>query len=499
MMAARMRRPRLEPKPLALEPAEPSGRPLTVTELSGRITRLLEEKIGHAHVEGEISNLRIPRSGHAYFALKDSESVLNAVCFRSTLARLKTGLEDGKKVEVRGRVTAYSARSQYQIIVSSVREAGLGELMRRFIELRDRLKAEGLFDEARKQPLPKLPRRIGVATSPTGAAVRDILNVLGRRAGGLEVFVAPCAVQGEAAPAEIARAIELLDRDGRAEVIIVGRGGGSIEDLWAFNEERVARAIAACKTPIVSAVGHETDTTLADYAADLRAPTPSAAAELVTAHYDEFGQKVAAAATGLHRAIARRVERLRARLEAAQGGWGMRRPIERLRNAQQRADDLDERLDRAARTALRRAGDRTRETARRLDRAHPGRRIELSITRLAHLRARMAGARPDRRWGPRIGLGRAMAAQLDRRLSRAMGAGLNESRLRLLGLTEQIEGLGPASVLRRGFSFITRKGGRKIVTGPGQARPGETLKVHSAGGEWKATALPEGEELFDDL
>lgn len=472
---------------------------MSVGELARRIQRLLEEGVGRVSVEGEISNLRVPASGHAYFALKDDEATLNAVCFRSALERIKVKLRDGLKIEARGRVTAYVARSEYQIVVESAREAGLGDLMRRFIELRDRLKAEGVFDAARKKSLPRLPRAVGIATSATGAALRDVLHVLRRRAPGIWIYVAPCAVQGASAAGEIVRALELLQRHGKSEVVIVGRGGGSIEDLWAFNEEPVARAIAACRIPIVSAVGHETDTTLADFAADVRAPTPSAAAEIVTQGYEDLIESL----RDLHRAIDRLAERAlrerRASLGALTGAWGFRRPVDRLAAAVQRVDELNDRLTQWARTRRERADARLIELDRRLDRVGPMRRVQDAVARMATLRGRLDGARPDRRWLPVIERRLESRRQLSLRLNQAARRSLGEARLRREALDRRLEGSGPQRVLERGFSIITTAAGRRIITSPEQLRMGQALRVQSAGGEWRATPLPPGDELFDRI
>lgn len=476
-----------------------ADRPISITELSARLKRLLEEKIGTVWIEGEISNLRTPRSGHAYFMLKDAGAALNAVCFRSALARLNCNLADGKKVEVRGRVTAYTPRSEYQIIVTSVREAGLGDLMRRYLELRDKLKDEGLFDADRKKAIPRLPRTIGVVTSATGAALRDILNVLERRASGLEIVVAPCAVQGDAAPREIVEAIDRLERHGRCEVIIAGRGGGSIEDLWAFNDERVVRAIAACPIPIVSAVGHETDTTLSDFVADLRAPTPSAAAELVTANYEDLRRTASQVGRQLDRAVRLHVETRRSSLEALANSWALHRPIEQLAAAIQRIDDIDGRLERAAADRLQTSRIRLNDGARRLDAANPQRRVESTRTRLERLKGRLGASHPRLRWGPRLAGSRAVASQLSQRLSHAVHGAFERQSLRLSAVADRLTALGPPSVLQRGYSIITTPKGRKIITGPQDVHPGQTLRVQGAGGEWKATPLPNEDELFDDL
>lgn len=482
-----------------LAAAGPAGpeRPLSVSELSHRVTRLLEEGIGRVTVEGEISNLRKPRSGHAYFVLKDAGAAINCVCFRSALARLRAPLADGRQIEVDGRLTAYTPRSEYQIIVEAAREAGLGELMRRFLELRDKLKAEGLFDTQRKRPLPRLPRTIGLVTSATGAALRDMLNVLWRRGAGLEVVLSPCAVQGDAAPGEIVRAIGRLRRHARCEVIIVGRGGGSIEDLWAFNDESVVRAIAACEIPIVSAVGHETDTTLSDFAADLRAPTPSAAAELVTAGYDDFIASLGRIHQSLEREVRRRIQSRRAALHASLSSWGMRRPIERIGFALQRIDDYGQRIERAAQGRLQLLRQRLKQGTGRLEGLHPDRRIRLAAGDLGRLRLHLSALSPSRRWGQRIKGGRDTARHLDLRLRRSMQSRLSEAGLRLGALGGRLETLGPSAVLERGFSIITTMKGHKIIKSPDQVKLGQKLRVQSAGGEWRATPLPNEDELFD--
>ena len=476
-----------------------ADRPLTVGELTLRITELLEHGIGRIWVEGEISNYRSPASGHAYFFLKDEEAALHGVCFRYNLGRLGSELADGKKVEVYGRVTAYGARSEYQIIVERAREAGLGDLMRRFIELRDRLKAEGLFDEKRKKPLPKLPRTIGIVTSATGAALRDMLNVIDRRASGLTIIVSPCAVQGTAAPDEIVRAIARLERQGQAEVIIAGRGGGSIEDLWAFNDERVARAIADCAIPIVSAVGHETDTTLSDFAADQRAPTPSAAAEIVTANYDKLAETVEAWHAALDRSMRRQLRAWRDSFQSIVNSWGMRRTPDRLEQAIQRTDDLTQRLDRAIRGSIDDQRSRLREGLHELDRASPERKIDHVQARLGSLQGQLDASRPDRRWEHRIELARSQTRQFGRRMEQATRRNLAEPAQRLRALAAQLHALGPDQVLGRGYSIITNLSGRRIVTGPDQARLGEKLNVRSAGGAWRVARTTDEDELFDNV
>lgn len=478
-------------------PAE--DKPLSVGQLSFRIARLLESEIGRVWVEGEISNLRIPRSGHAYFVLKDADAAINCVCFRARLQALRIELKDGDRVEVRGNVAAYTARSEYQIVVDSVRPAGLGELMRRFIELRDRLKAEGLFDAERKRPLPTMPRTVGIVTSATGAALQDMLNVMGRRASGMTILVSPCAVQGAAAAGEIVRAIRRLVREGSAEVIIVGRGGGSIEDLWAFNEEEVVRAVAECPIPVISGVGHETDTTLTDYAADLRAPTPSAAAELITAGYARFIERIEQTTRQLNREIGLILHHKRRDLDALRTSWGFRRPRELLQLSAQRLDDQTDALKRAVERLVTSRRDRLRDASYRLSLSSPVVRLHRARGQLAELRSILREHRPELRWLPRLEADRTRLLHDRQRMDRAVGVSLERAATSLRGLRERLDAVGPESVLRRGYSFITTANGKTVITGPDQARPGQTLRVQSAGGEWKATPLPPGDELFDSV
>ncbi|HOE96368.1 MAG TPA: exodeoxyribonuclease VII large subunit [Candidatus Sumerlaeota bacterium] len=471
-------------------------RPLTVSELSWRVQHLLEEAIGYVRVEGEVSGVRIPSSGHCYFVLKDERTAINAVCFRSTLARQKVRPADGMKLEVRGRVTAYTARSEYQVIVDSLAEAGLGELMRRYLELKDQLAAQGLFDEARKRPIPRLPRRIGIVTSATGAALRDMLNVLGRRARGITIYLAPAAVQGAQAAPAIVAALQRLQRHGRAEVIIVGRGGGSIEDLWAFNEEPVVRAIAACSIPVISAVGHQTDTTLADFAADLRAPTPSAAAELVTAHYGELAESLAVLCRRLARAIARDLERRRARLDRCRHAWGLRRPPERLQLMMQRLDDLAADLTARMQRTLRDRRDALAIAGLRLGRCNPRARLELLHTRLDRLRAKLHATGPAR-WGPELRANRERIDHLRGRLHAAMRSDLQRARLRLAAAHDQLRAVSPEAVLQRGYSIVTHGKRDRIVKHPDDVKVSEIVRIRSAGGAWRAAALPPGDDLFE--
>jgi exodeoxyribonuclease VII large subunit len=322
--------------------------PLTVTDLTLLVKDLLEEEFRDVWVVGEIGNLTRARSGHVYLTLKDEGAALSAVMWRSVAERLRFELEEGQELLVRGRLNVYPPRGTYQLDIRMAEPRGLGALQAAFEKLKAKLAAEGLFDPGRKRPLPFLPAVVGVVTSPTGAAVRDILTVLARRLPRLTVLLWPARVQGEGAAEEVARGIEGLNRRGGVDVLIVGRGGGSLEDLFAFNEERVARAIAESRIPVVSAVGHEVDFTIADFVADVRAPTPSAAAEIVVPSERELRamlRSFRARLDGVARAV---LDARRERVRALEGAFGLRRLPDRLRMFAQRLDEQSRALRRLA-------------------------------------------------------------------------------------------------------------------------------------------------------
>ncbi|MBI5190888.1 MAG: exodeoxyribonuclease VII large subunit [Nitrospirae bacterium] len=343
--------------------------PVTVSELTRNIKTMLESGFPDVWVSGEITNLRIPSSGHIYLTLKDRDAQIKAVFFRQSARFLKFVPEDGLEVTVRGHLSVYELRGEYQIIVEYMEPRGLGALQLAFLQLKEKLEKEGLFDPARKRPLPRFPKRVGVVTSPTGAAVRDILKVLRRRAPGVQVVIAPASVQGEAAPAEIAKAIADLNGLGGLDVMIVGRGGGSIEDLAAFNTEAVARAIAASGIPVISAVGHETDFTIADFVSDLRAPTPSAAAEIVARSEEELKDALENMGRRMVYSVGHRLKLLRSRLDSeARALPDIRRTV---REKMQRVDDFSARLARSAAYDMRSRRDRLSGIAARLDTLSP--------------------------------------------------------------------------------------------------------------------------------
>ena len=342
---------------------------LTVSQLSRQIKDLLEGAFPEVWVEGEISNLSAPHSGHIYFTLKDEQSQVRAVLFRSAQRHLRFLLEQGMQVICRGRLGVYEPRGEYQLIAEYVEPKGIGALQKAFEELKAKLAKEGLFERERKKPLPVLPRRIGIITSPTGAAIRDILQVIRRRHPRVEILIHPVPVQGvEAAPA-IVEAIRYFNRERTADVLIVGRGGGSLEDLWAFNEETVARAIAASQIPVISAVGHETDYTIADFVSDLRAPTPSAAAELVVESDMHLRDTVRSLQSRLAMSIQQQVARYRTAVDHAVRLLGD--PGRRLEQYGQRIDELLRRLGLGLRHHVRRDRERLSSLAAALDHLNP--------------------------------------------------------------------------------------------------------------------------------
>jgi exodeoxyribonuclease VII large subunit len=429
---------------------------LSVTLLNEQVRDLLEGSFPNLWVEGEISNFSQPSSGHFYFTLKDAGAQIRAAMFRGNNRFLRFAPKNGMQVLVKARLSLYAPRGDYQLIVEQMEEAGLGALRRAFDALRLRLQQEGLFDSERKRDLPFPPRHIAVITSPTGAAVRDILSVLGRRFPGLPVTVLPVPVQGvEAAPA-IARALALANAQPDFDVILLARGGGSLEDLWAFNEEAVARAVAASRLPVVTGVGHETDFTIADFVADVRAPTPSAAAELLSPDGDELQAEFAGYEQLLVRALRTRLARqaqalthLRARL---------RHPGQRLRDLAQRLDDLE----------------------LRLRRAH-GNGLERRHSRLQALAARLRGQQPGQRLpGLRLRVG-----DLDGRLAQAMRQLLQTRGLRLAHLGERAHLASPLAILARGYAVVSHQG--EVLRSVRQAAPGSVVQARLADGTLTAT------------
>jgi exodeoxyribonuclease VII large subunit len=389
---------------------EVERRPVTVSELTQSIRGELEKRFASVWVEGEISNLYAPNSGHWYFTLKDEFAQMRAACYRSTNQRIRFRPEDGLQVRARGRVSVYEPKGEYQLIVEALDPVGAGALQLAFEQTKARLQAEGLFAAELKRAIPFFPRRVGVVTSPTGAAIRDIINVISRRTRSVHVLFAPARVQGEDAAHEIVRAIKFLnDHHARAlsdgshdtgiDVIIVGRGGGSIEDLWAFNEEAVARAIRNSAIPVISAVGHETDFTIADFAADLRAPTPSAAAELVAAHEEQLCSQLDSLTRNLARSIRFRLNAERSRVQELAYSRGFDEVRGQLRTAITATGDAEYRLQTSIAVALQSALRRLDAAAHALTPSHLRERVATGRARfdaLCHARDAALTARMER-------------------------------------------------------------------------------------------------------
>jgi len=448
-----------EPEP-ASAPARPSRHVYTVSELSGRIRALLEGELFEVWVEGEISNCKRWNTGHLYFTLKDSSAQIKAVMFRSALRLLRFAPEDGLHVVARGRVTVYEPKGEYQLVCEHLAPHGLGALQLAFEQLKKRLQAEGLFEAARKRPLPMLPRKIGLVTSLDGAAIRDMLKVLGRRYPNAHIVIRPARVQGEGAAPDVARGLADIARVGGVDVIIVGRGGGSAEDLWAFNEEVVARAIAKCPVPVISAVGHEVDFTIADFVADLRAPTPSAAAEMVVARRDEFCARIDRLRDRLGVAAASALQRRRARVEHLSSrrglaGWPVRLAL-RGRHSTELTHDL-----------------------RRLAQAVVGRRQR----RFQSLRLRLE-ARDLRR---RLGEIRGRLTVSTSRLGAAAGRRRHAAEVRLGALAGRLENLSPLAVLARGYAVCWTDDRRTIIRESSAVARGSRVRVTLHKGELRCT------------
>ena len=346
---------------------------LTVTQLNDYVTGLLsrDPMLRNVSLSGEISNFRVTASGHAYFALKDEGALVRCVMFRSQLAGLRFRPADGAHVVASGYVSLYGRDGQYQFYTQAMEPVGVGELYQRFEKIKQALLEEGYFDQQHKKPLPLLPRRVGVVTSPTGAVIRDIRQVTRRRYPNMDLLLCPAKVQGEGAAEEIARGIAILDSVEDVDVIIVGRGGGSIEDLWAFNEPLVASAIFACRTPVISAVGHETDFTIADFVADLRAPTPSAAAELAVPRKEECMERLAALLVRAGGALETRLREERSRLALLRSSPAFAHPQRQMEQERQRLDLLNERIEQAECLRLEREKHGLDKLAARLDGASP--------------------------------------------------------------------------------------------------------------------------------
>jgi exodeoxyribonuclease VII large subunit len=434
---------------------EPLRRSYTVSELTSGLRGLIAENFSDIWVSGEISGTKLAASGHYYFTLKDEAAQIRSVCYKMTARYLKFKPQDGVAVLARGRLDLYDARGELQLVVEALEPQGHGALQFAFEQLKKKLASEGLFDAARKRALPPLPERIGIVTSSTGAVIRDILHILERRCPGRHIRLYPAQVQGEGAGEQIASGVEYFSQSGWAEVVIVARGGGSLEDLWAFNEERVARAIAMCAVPVISAVGHETDFTIADFVADLRAPTPSAAAEMVTATRAGLLDRLSGCESKLKQAARLTLALLARRL--AHQAMDPARLHRAMGRRMQRADELDYQLRDGARLALQRRK----------------RALDAVASRLGRLDVRLRFAEARRR-----------LEQCEAQVRQKMRLEVNHARSALTTLEAHLEQLSPLKILERGYAIVELDG--KLVKSPEDAPLGSDVRVRLARGELAA-------------
>ena len=441
---------------LTFDDPRPARRIWPVRELVSQVRELIEQQYGDIWVEGEISNYRPAPSGHVYFTLKDADAQLPIVLFRRQAMLLRFRPEDGLHVLVRGRVSVYEQRGQMQLVAETMEPVGAGSLQLAFEQLKERLKAEGLFDAERKRPLPAFPRTVGIVTSPTGAVIRDFLNIVARRHSGLSVLLYPVPVQGESAPSEIESALAELNSSGLVDLIVLARGGGSLEDLAAFNSERVARAIVASSLPVVSAIGHETDFTIADFVADLRAPTPSAAAELVTEAQHKIAEHLATQSHRLERAARFQLMQIRERLTHLSLDRTESRISTLLYRAAQRLDDLSFRLEAALTAQLRERQSRVANLAAAFLHHDPRRSVLHAREHLADFRAR-----------------------LDRSIERT----LQRAAIRLGALDARLNSLSPLAVLDRGYALVLSAEGT-LVRSTSQLASGDQLTTRLADGSF---------------
>ena len=450
---------------LTFEEPQSARRIWPVRELVGHVCEQVEQEYSDIWVEGEISNCRPAPSGHLYFTLKDADAQLPVVLFRRQALLLRFKPEDGLHVLVRGRVSVYAQRGQLQLVGETIEPVGAGSLQLAFEQLKERLKAEGLFDAARKRPLPTFPRSVGIVTSPTGAVIRDFLNIVGRRHAGLNVLVCAAAVQGEQAPGEVEAALAQLNASGLVDVIVIARGGGSLEDLSAFNSERIARAIVASELPVVSAIGHETDFTIADFVADLRAPTPSAAAELITEAQHRIAERVETQANRLERATRFQLLHAPQQFDSVPLDRAERRTTAMLHRLNQRLDDL---------------GFRMEASVSRLVRARQREVTELAADVLHHEPRQMLA-----RMRERLGVGRTRLERSLERTLRRWAAGLE-------ALDGRLRSLSPLAVLERGYALVLSEDG-SVIRSTAQVAPGDQIRTRLSDGEFHSTVdeIPE--------
>jgi exodeoxyribonuclease VII large subunit len=430
----------------------------SVSRLNREVRVLLERGFGSLWLEAEISNLARPSSGHWYFSLKDAAAQVRCCMFRQRNMLCSFAVKDGQKVLVRARIGLYEPRGEYQLVIDYMEDSGLGALKRQFEELSAKLAAEGLFAAERKRQVPRLPKRIGVITSPSGAAIRDILHVLKRRFAAVPVLIYPVAVQGAFAAAEILAALRLAAQRAECEVLILARGGGSLEDLWAFNDEALARGIVASPIPVISGIGHEIDFTIADFAADVRAPTPSAAAELAVPDGEEWAASLQRLAQRQGRGMRRRIDAEQERLRWLVGRAALVSPVARLAHQTQRLDDLEQRAARAMRQIFSHRRSALGDSRSRLWRSSPMNQLQATAARYAALSARLKAAG----------------------LARLQGA-----RERLLPLVRTLNAVSPLATLDRGYAIVSIEG-RGILRNAADAATGQIIEARLASGKIRA-------------
>jgi len=429
---------------------------LSVSDLNREVKHLLESSVPLLWVGGEISNFAAPSSGHWYFTLKDARAQVRCAMFRGRNRSVRFQPGNGREVIARARVSLYEGRGEFQLIIEHLEEAGFGALMRQLEALKARLQAEGMFELARKKPLPYLPATIGIITSPTGAAVRDMIHVLGRRYPAAQIELIPVAVQGQGAAQQIARAIQLAGKLQRHDLLIVGRGGGSLEDLWAFNEEVVVRALAASPIPTISAVGHETDTTLADLAADVRAPTPSAAAEIASANAAELAEEFHTADLRLRRAMQLQLRHLQQQVQLV--GNRIRHPREQLQNRAQRLDHLEIQLRSAIQRQLAHRRQRLQQSERAFSQVHPAQQLAQGS--------------------------KALAQAIDR-LNRGVHRQLQHKREQAAHSAQLLHSVSPLGVLERGYAIV-RDEEKRVIRRAQDTHSGQRINARLAEGDISA-------------
>lgn len=451
-----------------LFPQEALRKVFTVSELTGEVRKALEKQLSHVWVSGEISNFRLQSSGHIYFTLKDASSQLNCVLFRNDPVAERESLQDGRKVILNGEITVYEARGQYQLHVLGVEIQGIGALQAAFEKLKQKLNAEGLFAQERKRPLPPYPMRIGVATSETGAAIRDVLHVVGRRNPSLEIILAPCLVQGQGASQDIAKAIALLNEwsgqtTEKLDLILLTRGGGSLEDLWPFNEEIVARAIAASSLPVVSAVGHEIDFTISDFVADLRAATPSAAAEILTEGVFSTTRWIEQIPGRLRECLNQRLTREGTRITQLFQRLARAHPRRYLQESTQRLDDLQISMARAVRHCVDKSSALFQTLQERLVRIRPSQIVLQRKTTLL---------------------------QQEHRLHEQAILRVKNARQKLNALETRLRLLSPEHILARGYSITIDVQTGRVLQSSSQTRPGQHIRTRLKSGEVRSVVEP---------